>query len=122
MTRNSSYIIPGKITEIDIDIFDDTNITIPAVYKISVVPLNGSDISLDEAFTYVSNKKIRILGKPRGTGEMKISLIHLQDIYLVINITLQECPPGYIYSEEDNICVCSIKDFSKKMYYSEIIS
>ena len=42
---------------------------------------------------------------------MKISLIHLQDIYLVINITLQECPPGYVYSEEEKICECSANHY-----------
>ena len=67
---------------------------------------NGS-VSIDPAHKYLTDNKLRVLGKPRSQAKLRISLNNLQDIELSFNITLQEYPPGYIFDEERSECLCS---------------
>ena len=113
-TDNSTVMtaVPGKISNIAINIVDDASNKIKSVYTAYVS--NKSKVKIDPAYTYIINNKIRLLGKPNSTGNLSLSLLALQDISLIIKVKLEECPPGLIYDKNNSICTCSVN--SKENY------
>ena len=100
--------IPGKKTRINVILLDDTNSTVVSrVFKVSILTIFNGSVSIDPAHEYLTKNKLRVLGKPRSQAKLRISLNNLQDIELSFNITLQECPPGYIFDKERYECLCS---------------
>ena len=100
--------IPGNKTRIDVTLLDDTNSRVASpVFKVSILTIFNGSVSIDPAHEYLTDNKLRVLGKPRSQAKLRISLNNLQDIELSFNITLQECPPGYIFDKERCECLCS---------------
>ena len=100
--------IPGKKTRINVTLLDDTNSTVVSrVFKVSILTIFNGFVFIDPAHKYLTKNKLKVQGKPRSQAKLRISLNNLQDIELSFNITMQECPPGYIYDKERSECLCS---------------
>lgn len=101
-------IIPGKLTELPIETLNDLSEKVSSVYHVSVNNKGKSSVSVDSAFTYLSNKSIRLFGKPGDRAEIKLETVSVRTTVLKLSIKLEECPPGYIHNNEKETCECSI--------------
>ena len=66
---------------------------------------SNSSMKVDSAFKYVSNNTIRLSGNQRDTATLRLDTLST-DISLLVNITLVECPPGYVLDPSDHTCKC----------------
>ena len=104
--------VPGKETYLNITILDDTNYPVSSpVLKIFIRHIHSGSVSIDPAYTYITNNKIKVIGEPGSQAEIGIVMNDLRHIELSFNITLQACPPGYILDETK--CKCSAHDDQK---------
>ena len=108
-------IIPGKVTRINIQVLNDLNMSVSAVYKVTISPNDrNSNVLIDPDYVYVSDNKIRLLGIPNSTAELQIVLLGMLDTIVAIKIRLQECPPGFAFQKKKKVCICSA--FSDTVY------
>ena len=107
-------VVPGKEVELNIYVTDDTNdqVLLPT-YKVKIEETDG--ISVDNSYTITSNNKIMLQGISGRKGEVEISILEHEDMAYTFNVTLEECPPGYIYNHVISKCMCSTN--TKKIYW-----
>ena len=112
-------VIPGKEFELPITIQDDFSHEVPTVYHIAINRVDNSTI--DRAYSYISNKRVELYGHPNDTGIVVLSKTDFREISLSFGVHMQQCPPGYILSNDSHFgfslptCVCSIN--SNYSYY-----
>ena len=66
---------------------------------------SNSSMKVDSAFKYVSNSTIRVSGEQNGNATLRLDTLST-DISLLVNITLAECPPGYVLDPSNHTCKC----------------
>ena len=111
-------IIPGKKTYMNITLRDglDNNDSSSA-YSVSITQIYNGKVFFDPVRKYktsIANNMLKVLGKPKSKAKIRITLSNLQDTELSFDITLQECPPGYIFDKENSKCTCSLKNGTLK--------
>ena len=84
--------IPGKAT----NLFNNSQIPAIHVEYQAVVESMDFEIEVDPAYWTVSNNEIVLLGKPNSIGLLKLLF---NEFVLSVEIKLEECPPGYNYTE-----------------------
>ena len=100
--------IPGIEKEIDVSVTDDTSRAIvPPVYEVKLFPYGNSIIGVYPSYRIINNNRIKLYGNTGSEGQVRLRLNPL--MYLMFNITLQDCPPGYVekIEEKRRICYCS---------------
>ena len=114
-------VIPGKEFELPIAIQDDFSHKVPTVYHIAVNHAGNSTIEVDRAYSYISDKRVELYGHPNNTGIVVLSKTDFREISLSFGVHMQQCPPGYILSNDSRFgfslptCICSIN--SNYSYY-----
>lgn len=100
-------LIAGKEIELEISAIDDSKVEVsPSVFIVLLNDING-DISIDPAYTIVTNRRIKLLGTAGSSGTLMLALPNQLDTSLSFDINLEYCPPGYVYDETKSECVCS---------------
>ena len=100
--RNSTTfpVIPGRVLEFPVTILDDLSNAVDSVYRAQVI--NSNDITIDPAYDYISNGKIKMYRPPEANGTLLIELAGLHEISLTVNVVLMQCSPGF-YVEHKKI-------------------
>ena len=73
-------------------------------YEASVSKTSDGTAEVDPAFKYVSNNTISVTGKSNENTTLRLDTLST-DISLLMEITLAECPPGYIL-DGNYTCKC----------------
>ena len=111
-------LIPGIEKEINVSVVDDTNSSImPPVYEVKVRPVDNATIGTVPLYALVNDNKINLYGNVSSEGIVTLNLNGHPNMYLAFNITLQECPPGYVEKTEDNRRVCYCSAYTKDKIY-----
>ena len=110
-------IIPGRKCSLPITLYDDIhqNVTKIAIFQ-PTLP-NEGNISVSTGFEFLSNKKIKITGKPGEKGNLTLKVTGFQNKGASIGIELASCPPGYIIDDDSSSCVCSASNNDKSLTY-----
>ena len=98
-------MIPGKKEDLNITAVDDTNHPVPL--PVYIVGIQHGNITIDPAYTTITNNKIKLRGSPGSSGKITIHSLEREDLAVVFHVSLQECPPGFVYSDETSRCECS---------------
>ena len=74
--------------------------------------LNKSIMIIDSAFKYVSNNTITVLGikNLRETATLRLDALST-NVSLLVNVTLLDCPPGYILDISGERCNCGASSY-----------
>lgn len=104
-SKQAWYVIPGKLTELPIETLNDLSKNVSSIYHVSI---EKSNVSIDSAYTYLSDKFIRFLGKPGDKADITLKTSDVRAIAIRVHVELQQCPPGYFYDEGTKVCVCSV--------------
>ena len=95
-----SYYLPLKVKDVMGNYVYNISYEASLEHKSS-----NSSMKVDSAFKYVSNNTIRLSGNQRDTATLRLDTLST-DISLLVNITLVECPPGYVLDPSDLTCKC----------------
>ena len=98
--HNRSCFVPGKAT----NLFNNRQIPAINVEYQAVVESMDFEIKVDPAYKTVSNNEIVLLGRPNSTGFLKLLF---NEFVMSVEVKLEDCPPGYNYTENTKACVCS---------------
>ena len=100
-------IIPGFSSYLPLTVKDSMgNIVSNMSYEASLENRSlNSSLEVDSAFKYVSNNTIRLRGNKTENATLRLDTSST-DISLLVNVTLVECPPGYVLDPSDHTCKC----------------
>ena len=93
-------VIPGKEFELPVSIEDDFNHTVRSVYHATIETDTHSCIKIDEAYSYSYDRRIKIFGKPKEKGKLRLFKRGFREFIISFTIELVECPPGFIIHTE----------------------
>ena len=98
-------LIPGKLETVKLKLVDE--LCGEVFFHVSVT-VHDKDISLDPAYSIITDNRIIIYGNPQDSGVMQLSAAGLREVSLQINVTVMECPPGYIHQNNSGPkrCIC----------------
>ena len=112
--RNDTYsAIPGKQHHIGLSVVDEFKH--PSVYTTTGLEVNGhtnQSISQRLNIYYFSHKTTRLYGNPNENVSLTFNTLNTRDAYYDLNITLLDCPPGYILKSGNCECSINAKDTS----------
>ena len=108
-------LYPGREIELKVSVYNDFSQPINAVYYASLERRNNSNIKINQPYSYIPNRRIRVHGTPGSTGVLRLQKLGYREIMLDLNITLTNCPPGYVLDRSNHSidkkrfekCVCS---------------
>ena len=107
-------ITPGMAYQLPLDVMDDfgNNVTNVTVYAAQLAHCSSHDVSIDPAFTNVASNTIRILGMPKETCDLVLTIRGSQMIQVSVRFNLTWCRPGYVldhphHKQHLSSCVCS---------------
>ena len=103
------HIIPGKTEVIPLKLVDELCGEVFFHVSASVLESVQGSISVDPAYNIITDNHIVLYGNPQDSGVIQLSSVGLRDVSLMINVSMADCPPGYIhnYNKSDpKTCVC----------------
>ena len=111
------FIIPGRKYSLPVTLYDDMhqNVTKIAIFE-PTLP-NEGNINISTGFEFVSNKNIKMTGKPGEKGNLTLKVTGFQNTGASIGIELASCPPGYVIDDDTYSCVCSASQGNKSLTY-----
>ena len=105
-------IIPGKVTDLPIEVNDDFNRRVFRVYRalLKADPQNSHDMLIDPKYVHVYYNQILLHGTPGDRGNLTFSLSSIGDVEVILPFELVDCPPGYVIESKSGLgsCICSI--------------
>ena len=110
-------IIPGRKYSLPITLYDDMGQNITKIATFQPTLSNEGNISVSTGFEFVSNKEIKITGKPGEGDNLALRLIGFQNIKVSVRIKLASCPPGYVIDDDSSSCVCSASNNDNSLTY-----
>ena len=103
-------LFPGLPEQLDLTVIDMEGNSVPSVSYQANLARKSSFMHVDRHFQYVSNNTIGIDGKPGENDTLELNALPT-DISLFVNVSLLECPPGYILDNSTMTCNCSASDY-----------
>ena len=104
LTNNLSFqFIPGEQHLLDVRLVDDLNQSVETTITASIVR-SEDRLEVDDAFSCVSGKVIRLLGDEKESGNLLLQTVTARKSSIFVNVALAQCPPGFILSESECIC------------------
>ena len=104
LTENlSSQFIPGEQRLLDVRLVDDLNQSVETTVAASIVR-SEDQLEVDDAFSCVSGNVIRLLGDEKESGNLLLQTVTARKSSILVNVTLAQCPPGFILNENECIC------------------
>ena len=107
-TETSFDIIPGEVYDLQVHLVDELcqNIT-HVMFIASCVELVSPYVLPLYRFT---NGSIQIAGKPKETCQLQLKTDSDYQATKILNITLLDCPPGFVYGNETEQCKCLVNE------------
>ena len=101
-------LFPGLFFKLPLLVNDSEGNPVPNVSYQASVTGNDSVIWVDPSYEYVSANTISVLGEPGENSTLQLDTLSTS-ISLLVDIILQDCPPGYIL--RDSKCMCSASTY-----------
>ena len=112
-SQNNSIIslLPGEIVTLPYTDRDDLGQEAKNVYLITVETDEQSVTKVDEAYTYISSKRVLLYGNPEDKASLTLTSSQSRQQSIVFNISMLPCPPGFVLSRENeqnsSQCTCA---------------
>ena len=96
--NNTLKIIPGIVFPLNATVYDEGahNVSSIAVFQSSIIQDNSNNkIKMAKSCIQSSLSEIKIFGHPSSTGKLLVKLNGVQDVSIMVNIEVAQCPPGF---------------------------
>ena len=98
-------IIPGQEREHGVVITDDLGHKVKASFRVNSNRYNGIKLESTSAFI---GEKIRLRGTPHRNGSIYLQLASPRQSYILLDVKLLDCPPGFKFDNQSSTCVCDV--------------
>ena len=122
MLRQTRTFIPGKETSPLFIVKDDIGNVASSVFTVQVIPKNSA-IKVNSFSKLTSDFRVILHGTPlnqtsipltnssglQGVATLVIQSVDNSTFLVLVDIEMQCCPPGYIFTDEDSLgtCICA---------------
>ncbi len=106
-------VIPGKFTLLPFVVQDELGNDVVETFLLSVT----SNHSIALKYRYTATRYITLLGRSGENGILNVDSNNFQNLVTSLNVTMSECPPGYVNNEK--VCVCSAQ--KEEDHYNSIL-
>ena len=101
---SSISIIPGQKFNHGVLITDDLGHQVKASFRVKVK--YNERVDLESATSAYVGEEIRLKGVPNEKATLFMQIVSPRQIYILLNVTLLECPPGFIFDNKSSKCIC----------------
>ena len=113
-TSVNVYVAPGNITRLPVYPVDDWD---SATKGSSWLYSYNTKVSVYPNLT--ADYKVAAKGRPEESAEVLMVTDSARNVSLTLNITLQQCPPGYKWNEDIEECECAYQDWDGILYCND---
>ena len=123
--RNAvDYLMPGIPAPLNVVIKDCHNVSVKDILRIMVTTENSVKVSDFHTILFDSSS-LALSGEINTTTTVSISLLNRPNSEIIFDVTLKDCPPGYVWELSDNStnygrCRCTA--LTEDRYYMAIYS
>lgn len=103
-------VAPGQVFDTRIFSFDELNQSVEIPLQTLILPkASGASASIDTVYSFTSDRSMRLKGLPGEKVQLQLQTTGPRKLNMTLNITLVDCPPGYILQENTShsVCICS---------------
>ena len=106
LTQNDSIVrvIPGKVTQLPIETLNELSHEVMTDYYVTI---DNSNITVDEAFTIISKKSIKLYGKHGDKADLVLETVSIRRVISTLEVMIEPCPPGFVHNNATRKCECS---------------
>ena len=100
-------IYPGHALTLPLSAYDDlgNNVTNGTIYSAQMLDEHSKSVAkVEPGFTYVASNYISIAGKSGNDIKLQLQTEGSRTMHVVLNLTIQNCPPGFVCGENDIEC------------------
>ena len=117
-THDSYGIVPGEIYDLQVQLLDELDQNISAAIFIATCnePQTGTPHVV--APYHFTNGLIQIAGKPGDTCQLQLQTDTDYSVSTTLQITLLQCPPGFLYNNDVEQCKCLLSPTERKLAIS----
>ena len=114
--NGSLTAIPAKHLNIPLVVKDELNHTVRMPIGMEIQKVRSSnevrnDTNSHDNYFYFTGNKTRLYGDANDVLRLVFNTQNIRDAYFdFINVTLQDCPPGYHYDRKTSACKCSSEE------------
>ena len=120
-SRNTPLtVIPGEKYEHGVTISDDLQQKSELLFRASLIHEGGSKnqndhVDLDPSYSTFVGDIIQLTGEPKHNAVLFLSTVSPRGVYIGLDVTLLECPPGFKLTSTVNAssrnCVCNVNAY-----------
>ena len=100
------HLIPGSNTRVPLRLVDDLCAEIVFLVRIQVI-YSDRRMYVDPVHSVITDNRITLYGEENQNGTIRLTTLGTRAISVSVNVFMDECPPGFMYSNIRNSCVCS---------------
>ena len=108
-------MIPSKEESLPLELVDDLGQRVDSEIFLEIHQNGDPTVELDRSYSFLSDNRTVLYGQPGTTALLTLSTTTARENSVTLKLSIQRCPPGYIY--EDNECVCSV---GTKQFYNPV--
>ena len=108
-------VAPGNITALPINPVDDWQHTTQG--SVWLYPRNKM-VSVYPNLT--ADYKVALHGQPGESSQVLIVTDSTRNVSLTVNMKLKQCPPGYKWNQDKEVCECSYEDWQGILYCDDV--
>ena len=103
---NVLTVVPGETFNLLVELVDELNQTVSS--PMFIATCNGPSSPYVQLPYHFTNGSIQLAGKPSETCELQLETDANYQVSSTVWVTLLNCPPGFMYSNETEECVCMV--------------
>ena len=108
--KNTSLrVIPGEGFPHGVKILDDLSHRANVTLIASIA--DDNDIQVDKAFSSCVGEQLVLKGTPNESAILRLQTTTSRQSYIRLEVTLNQCPPGFYFNEEKSKCVCNHEEY-----------
>jgi len=112
-TQKSFNIVPGEVYDLPVHLIDELNQNVSAT--IFIATCNEFPTPYVVTPYHFTNGSIQIAGRPGETCQLKLQTDTDYSVATTLQITLLQCPPGFLYNDDVKQCECLVNPTKHKV-------
>ena len=102
-------IIPGENYKHGVELFDDFGQMSPALFGVTIRKYSKHHaVELDSTLSPYVADTVQLTGNPSQDASLILRTKSSRGVYIGLDVTLLECPPGFKHCDVSKKCVCNI--------------
>ena len=107
--KGAIHFIPGKSKILPLKLMNDLGYEMP--FEVSVaITTKKSSVHVNSAHSFLTSNSLILYGKPNEIARIRLTTLDAHKFDLNFKVLMEKCPPGFVFSNDSNKCVCSINN------------